>query len=416
MPMQTTQSAPKKAAQKEAPVTPRAAASRRAVANRGVTNLAARIESGAPESIETLAGDTVVGFVATDRRRGRGAVSNASGRFEKQVRVEEDDGWDGLAELEAFRTQISYEKPRTVISRNDSPDISFDRSINPYRGCEHGCVYCFARPTHAYMGLSPGLDFETRLFVKEGAAQTLERELSAPGYQPKTIAIGTNTDPYQPIERQHRNMRQILEVLSRANHPVGIVTKSALVTRDIDILAPMAEKGLAKVALSVTSLDGKLSRLMEPRAAQPEKRLETLRILSEAGIPTTVMVAPIIPAINDHEIEAILERAFAAGARNAGYVMLRLPLEVESIFSEWLVTHFPGKYRHVMSLVRGMRSGKAYDSTFGKRMTGSGPYAWLTGRRFEMASNKCGFNKARSKLRCDLFQRPARQNEQLMLL
>ncbi|HEV2574916.1 MAG TPA: PA0069 family radical SAM protein [Beijerinckiaceae bacterium] len=360
--------------------------------------------------------ETVESAVAEDRRRGRGAVTNASGRYEPHARVAEDDGWDSLGSLEAFQTQVSYEKPRTVITRNDSPDLSFDRSINPYRGCEHGCVYCFARPTHAYMGLSPGLDFETRLFVKDGVAQALERELSAPNYQPKTIAIGTNTDPYQPIERQHRNMRAILEVLSRANHPVGIVTKSALVTRDIDILAPMAEKGLAKVAISVTSLDGKLSRLMEPRAAQPQKRLDALRELSAAGIPTAGLVAPIIPAINDHEIEAILDRVQAAGARSAGYVMLRLPLEVENIFGEWLLTHFPAKYRHVMSLVRGMRGGKAYDSSFGQRMKGTGAYAWLTGRRFEIAAAKLGLNASRAKLRCDLFKPPLRGPEQLMLL
>ncbi|MDH7797692.1 MULTISPECIES: PA0069 family radical SAM protein [unclassified Beijerinckia] len=373
-----------------------------------LNNIAIESAPAAAESVETV--------VAEERRRGRGALTNASGRYEPHARVDEDDGWDSLGSLEAFRTQISYEKPRTVITRNDSPDLSFDRSINPYRGCEHGCVYCFARPTHAYMGLSPGLDFETRLFVKDGVAQVLERELSAPGYQPKTIAIGTNTDPYQPIERQHRNMRAILEVLSRANHPVGIVTKSALVTRDIDILAPMAAKGLAKVAISVTSLDGKLSRLMEPRAAQPQKRLDALQELSEAGIPTAALVAPIIPAINDHEIEAILGRVQAAGAQSAGYVMLRLPLEVENIFSEWLLTHFPAKYRHVMSLVRSMRGGKAYDSTFGQRMKGTGAYAWLTGRRFEVAAAKVGLNVSRVKLRCDLFKPPLRGAEQLMLL
>ncbi len=234
-------------------------------------------------------------------------------------------------ELPPFKTEVTLEKAKSVITRNDSPDISFDRSINPYRGCEHGCVYCFARPTHAYMGLSPGLDFESKLFVKAGAAALLERELGAPAYQPRTIAIGTNTDPYQPIEREHRVMREILEVLARANHPVGIVTKSALVTRDIDILGPMAERGLAKVALSVTTLDPKLARTMEPRASTPAKRLDAIRQLSQAGIPTTVMVAPIIPAVNDPEIEAILAEAHRAGAREAGYVMLRLPLEVRDL-------------------------------------------------------------------------------------
>jgi DNA repair photolyase len=347
--------------------------------------------------------------------RGRGARSNASGRYEREARAQEDDGWDALAELPALKTHVTREAARAVITRNDSPDISFDRSINPYRGCEHGCVYCFARPTHAYMGLSPGLDFETRLFVKDGAAALLERELSAPRYQPRTIAIGTNTDPYQPIEKQHRVMRQVLEVLARANHPVAIVTKSALVLRDLDLLAPMAAKGLAKVALSVTSLDGKLSRLMEPRAAQPEKRIETIRALSEAGVPTSVMVAPIIPAINEHEIEAILARAHAAGAREAGYVMLRLPLEVETIFGEWLLAHFPDRYRHVMSLVRGVRGGKAYDSTWGKRQTGVGPYAWMTGRRFELAAARLGLNQQRVKLRTDLFVSPKGPSAQLSL-
>ncbi|MBX9760637.1 MAG: PA0069 family radical SAM protein [Beijerinckiaceae bacterium] len=350
-----------------------------------------------------------------DRTRGRGALSNDSGRYEREARALVDDGWDSLAELPALKTQITHERPRAIITRNESPDISFDRSINPYRGCEHGCVYCFARPTHAYMGLSPGLDFETRLFVKDGAAELLERELSAPGYQPRTIAIGTNTDPYQPIEKSHRIMRSVLEVLSRANHPVGIVTKSALVTRDLDLLGPMAEKGLAKVALSITSLDRKLSRLMEPRAAQPDKRLEAIRMLSEAGVPASVMVAPIIPAINDHEVEAILAAAYGAGAREAGYVMLRLPLEIEDLFSEWLLAHFPHRYRHVMSLVRGMRGGKAYDSTWGKRMTGSGPYAWMTGRRFEIAATRAGFNQQRRKLRTDLFSPPVRPGEQLKL-
>jgi DNA repair photolyase len=348
--------------------------------------------------------------------KGRGATFNESGRFEREIREPTDDGWGALEEIPALRTEVTIEKARSIITRNDSPDISFDRSINPYRGCEHGCTYCFARPTHAYMGLSPGLDFESRLFVKEGAAALLERELSAPGYQPRTIAIGTNTDPYQPIEKNYRIMRSVLEVLARANHPVGIVTKSALVTRDIDLLAPMAEKGLVKVALSVTTLDPKLARCMEPRAAHPEKRIETLRKLSEAGIPTSVMVAPVIPALNESEVEAILGRAWEAGAREAGYIMLRLPLEVEDVFGQWLLTHYPDRYRHVMSLVRAVRGGKAYDSTFGKRMTGAGPYAWMLGRRFEIAANRLGFNRSRLKLRTDLFARPAREGEQLSLL
>lgn len=348
-------------------------------------------------------------------KRGRGAQSNESGRFEPHVRITEDDGWGSAEDAPRLLTTITVERPKTIITRNDSPDISFDRSINPYRGCEHGCIYCFARPTHAYMGLSPGLDFESRLFVKPDAAVLLERELAAKSYQPKTIAIGTNTDPYQPIEREHRIMRQVLEVLARTNHPVGIVTKSALVLRDLDLLQPMAEKGLVKVALSVTTLDPVLARRMEPRAATPQRRLATIAALAEAGIPTTVMVAPIIPGLTDAEIETILTRAHAAGAREAGYVMLRLPLELRDLFSEWLLAHYPDKFRHIMSLVRSVRDGKTYDATFGKRMTGSGPYAWMIGRRFEAAAAKIGFGRTRLKLRNDLFQPPARMGEQLRL-
>jgi DNA repair photolyase len=359
-------------------------------------------------------GDSEAPVVAP--RRGRGALTNASGRFEPQTRIREDDGWDAPEEFPPLRTAVTQERAKTIITRNESPDISFDRSINPYRGCEHGCAYCYARPTHAYLGLSPGLDFETRLFSKTNAAALLERELSTPGYQPKTIAIGTNTDPYQPIERNEKVMRQVLEVLSRANHPVGIVTKSALIARDIDILAPMAEKGLVKFALSVTTLDPVLARKMEPRASSPARRLDAMRRLAAAGVPTAVMVAPIIPSINDAEIEAILDRAQAMGAREAGYVMLRLPLEVRDIFAEWLMSHYPGKLRHVLSLVRSVRDGKIYDSTFGKRMTGSGPYAWMIGRRFEAAAARLGLTKSRVSLRCDLFARPAQHGEQLQLL
>jgi DNA repair photolyase len=358
---------------------------------------------------EDADGDTAeMGIVAAPRRRGRGAVSNRAGRFEEEKRETVDDGWGSLETLAPFKTEITIERPRTIITRNDSPDLSFDRSINPYRGCEHGCVYCFARPTHAYMGLSPGLDFESRLFVKEGAAALLTRELSRAGYQPRPMAIGTNTDPYQPIERQHRVMRSVLEVLAAANHPVGIVTKSTLVARDIDILAPMAAKGLAKVAISVTTLDAKLARSLEPRAATPPRRLEAIKRLAEAGIPTSVLVAPIIPAINDAEIETILTRAHAMGASEAGYVLLRLPLEVRDLFREWLLAHRPDKLRHVLSLVRSTRDGKDYDSTWGKRMTGTGPFAWMIGRRFELAATRIGLNKNRVKLRCDLFSRPAR--------
>jgi len=354
-----------------------------------------------------------VGF---DRRRGRGAGVNPSGRYEALSRHVFDDGWETLEELPPFKTEVQVERPRNIITRNDSPDISFDRSINPYRGCEHGCIYCFARPTHAYMGLSPGLDFESKLFAKPDAAKLLERELAKDGYQPKTIAIGTNTDPYQPIERQWRIMREILEVLEAYDHPVGIVTKSALVTRDIDILSRMAAKGLAKVALSVTTLDRRLARTMEPRAATPPKRLEAMRTLSEAGVPVSVMVGPVIPGLNDQEIERILDSGVAAGAKEAGYVILRLPLEVSPIFKDWLLRHYPDRFRHVMSLVRSMRGGKDYDSEWGKRMRGSGPYAWQIGRRFEIAAKRLGLNTERRSLRTDLFHSPAKQGEQLVLL
>jgi DNA repair photolyase len=351
-----------------------------------------------------------------DLRRGRGAATNAGGRFEPLRRTMEDDGWGGLDDAPKLATEVTIERAKSIISRNDSPDLSFDRSINPYRGCEHGCAYCFARPTHAYMGLSPGLDFESKLFAKTNAAELLARELGAEGYQPRTIAIGTNTDAYQPIERTHRIMRRLLETLAEFNHPVGIVTKSALVARDIDLLAPMAAKGLAKVAISVTTLDAKLSRSLEPRAASPEKRLETIRRLSGAGIPVTVLVAPIIPAVNDHEIETILKAAREAGANEAGYVLLRLPLEVRDIFREWLLEHAPGKLRHVMSLVQATRGGNDYDARFGQRQTGTGPFAWLIGRRFQAAASRLGFSAARRKLRTDLFSPPARPGDQLRLL
>jgi DNA repair photolyase len=352
-----------------------------------------------------------------EARRGRGARSNAVGRFEPLVRALEDDGWGVHDDAPPpLKTVVTMERAKTIITRNDSPDISFDRSINPYRGCEHGCVYCFARPTHAFMGLSPGLDFESRLFAKPEAAALLARELAAPGYEPRTIAIGTNTDPYQPIERDYRIMRQVLEVLAACRHPVGIVTKSALVLRDLDLLAPMARDGLVKVAVSVTTLDARLARRMEPRAATPAKRLETIAALVAAGVPTTVMVAPIIPALNDAEIETILTRAHALGVREAGYVMLRLPLELRDLFGEWLGAHYPEKRAHVFALLREMRGGKAYDATWGRRMTGSGPYAWTIGRRFEAALARIGFASERTRLRTDLFTPPPRTGEQLRLL
>src|ERR1700688_3417011 len=332
--------------------------------------------------------------VEFERRRGRGAQSNAAGRYEPLARIAFDDGWRSLDELPAFKTTVQVDATRKIITRNQSPDIGFDRSINPYRGCEHGCVYCFARPTHAYLGLSPGLDFESKLFMKPNAPELLERELSAPGYVPKVIAIGTNTDPYQPIERRYKIMRRILEVLDSAGHPVGIVTKSALVLRDLDILARMAKRDLVKVALSVTTLDPQLARTMEPRASTPPRRLDALRQLVKAGVPASAMVAPIIPALNDAEIERILDAVASTGVRNAGHVLLRLPLEVRGLFREWLMTNFPDRYRHVFKLIRDMRGGKDYDAAWGKRQKGTGAYAWVLGRRFEVACEKLGFNAA----------------------
>jgi DNA repair photolyase len=354
-------------------------------------------------------------LVDRERRRGRGAVSNASGRFEPIARIAFDDGWQSFEELPPFKTEVTLDSTRKIITRNDSPDISFDRSINPYRGCEHGCIYCFARPTHAFLGLSPGLDFESKLFAKPDAPKLLERELSAPGYEPRTIAIGTNTDPYQPIERQYEIMRGILETLDRAGHPVGIVTKSALILRDLDILSRMAKRNLVKVALSVTTLDPHLARVMEPRAATPARRLETLRRLAAAGVPTSVMVAPVVPAINDDEIERILDAAKMAGVEGAGYVLLRLPLEVRDLFREWLQSNFPDRERHVFKLIRDTRGGKDYDSTWGRRMKGSGPYAWMIGRRFENACEKLGLNKEKTTLTTEHFQPLRRGAEQLTL-
>jgi DNA repair photolyase len=353
--------------------------------------------------------------VEVERRRGRGAPSNASGRFEAVSRETFDDGWDLDAEAAAVETEVIAERARTIITRNDSPDIGFDRSINPYRGCEHGCSYCFARPSHAFQGLSPGLDFETKIFAKSGAADLLEKELRAPGYEPRTIALGANTDPYQPVERRLRLTRAILEVLARTNHPVGIVTKSALVTRDIDILAPMAARGLVKVAISVTTLDPVLARRMEPRAPTPARRIDTIRRLAEAGIPVTVLVAPVIPAINDHEIEAILKAAHAAGAGEAGYVLLRLPHELKEIVRDWLQEHYPDKLRHVLSVLREARGGKDYDAGWTVRQTGVGPYAWMIGRRFEKAIERLQMNRRRLKLRTDLFAPPQPQTGQLSL-
>ena len=352
--------------------------------------------------------------------KGRGATFNPRVRFESTDLDPFDDGWDSLAQARADdpppRTEVTPDDSRSVIVRITSPDLGFDRSINPYRGCEHGCVYCYARPTHAYLGLSPGLDFETKLRAKFDAASLLERELAKPGYECQPIALGTNTDPYQPVERRLRITRGVLEVLARCRHPLTIVTKSAAVVRDLDLLAPMAREDLARVAISVTTLDGELARRLEPRAAAPHRRLQAIRQLSDAGVPTAVMVAPIIPALTDHEIERILEAAAAAGATSAGYVLLRLPHEVKELFAGWLAAHAPGRAEHVLSLVRQCRGGKLYDATFGRRMRGEGPYAQLIERRVATAKRRLGLAGARRPLRTDLFVPPDPDDRQLRLL
>jgi DNA repair photolyase len=348
--------------------------------------------------------------------RGRGAKLNPVSRYDQHTSAFVDDGWESLGEQPRRKTEVFTETPKTIITRNDSPDISFDRSINPYRGCEHGCVYCYARPTHAYMGLSPGLDFESKLFAKPNAAALLREEFTATKYAPATIALGANTDPYQPIERDYRITRQVIEVMQEFNHPFGIVTKSASVLRDIDILQPMAAKGLVKVAVSVTTLDANLARRMEPRASTPMKRLAALEILSKAGIPTVVMMGPIIPGLSDSEIENILKAARNAGVREAGYTMLRLPLEVKDIFKDWLEKEYPDRAAKVMSLVKSVRGGKENDPNFGTRMAGQGPYAWTIGRRFQLAAQRLGLNTARAKLRTDLFERPVQKGQQMCLI
>ncbi|MDJ0893662.1 MAG: PA0069 family radical SAM protein [Alphaproteobacteria bacterium] len=349
-------------------------------------------------------------------RKGRGAVSNPTGRFESAQRYATDDGWGAAdAPLPRLATSVSVDASRRIITRNQSPDIPFDQSINPYRGCEHGCVYCYARPTHAWLGLSPGLDFESRLFRKPDAARLLEAELRDPKYRCKVIAIGTNTDPYQPIERGERITRQILEVLSAFNHPVGIVTKSALVLRDIDILADMAKRNLASVFVSVTTFDRDLARRMEPRAAAPGRRLEVIRALSEAGIPTGVLAAPMIPALNDTELETILTRAHEAGASSAGYVLLRLPYEIKQLFAEWLETHVPDRATRVLNRVRETQGGKLYESCFGQRMRGSGQYAELIGKRYDLACRRLGLNRKKWDLDTSRFSPPPATEGQLAL-
>jgi DNA repair photolyase len=374
-------------------------------------------------------GPAFVGDARRAAERGRGALSNASGRFERSQRVGFDDGWappppdlaaidpDALDEDPAPRTDtiITNERTRTIIATNDSPDVPFDRSINPYKGCEHGCIYCFARPTHAYLGLSPGLDFETRITAKPEAAQALRRELAHPGYRCELIALGANTDPYQPTERRLGITRSILEVLSAHDHPVGIVTKNALVTRDLDLLAPMAARRLANVFISVTSLDPRLAGVMEPRASRPARRLDAIRRLTDAGVPVGVLASPMIPAINDGELEAILDAAHAAGARWAGWILVRLPLEIKDLFEEWLRAHYPDRADRVLALIRDTRGGALYQAEFGTRMRGTGAYAALIEQRFAIAAARLGLNRTRPDLDTTRFHKPGKPTVQLPL-
>lgn len=350
------------------------------------------------------------------RNRGRGAQSNVTGRFEVLQREAVDDGWAEDAEiLTPFETHEHIERAKSIITKNDSPDLPFDRSINPYRGCEHGCSYCFARPTHAYIGMSPGMDFEREIHVKVNAVELLRQELSAPRYKVKPIAIGTNTDPYQPLERKHKIMREVLEVLLETRHPVTIVTKSALIVRDLDLLTELAKLNLVSVGISMTSMDHILSRKMEPRASSPAKRLEAIRLLAAAGVPTMVLAAPMIPAINDMELERILDAAAAQGAQAASMILLRLPAEVRDIFREWLMRHYPDKLRHVLNLVRSTRGGRDNDPRFHSRMKGDGPYALMLRQRFEKARERYGMNVRLAPLRTDLFCAPKVAEDQLSL-
>lgn len=349
------------------------------------------------------------------RLRARGTASNETGRFEREVRVWADDGWDLPEEERLLRTEVREERPRSALSYNRSPDLPFDRSVNPYRGCEHGCVYCFARPSHAYLNLSPGLDFETRLIARPGIAEVLARELRAKTYRVATVALGTNTDPYQPCEAEHRLMRQVLEVLSAFHHPTAITTKGTLIERDLDILAPMAARGLLRVGISVTSLDAGLSRRLEPRAPAPERRLQMIRRLSEAGIPVRAMVAPVIPGLTDPELEAILAACRDAGAAAASWIALRLPLEVSPLFQDWLARHVPDRAAKVMARVREMHGGRDYDSDWGRRMRGEGLWADLIAQRFDKAVARLGLVKQMPPLRSDLFRPPPRAGDQLAL-
>ena len=356
-------------------------------------------------------------------RKGRGAASNPPVRYESTARVAEDDGWgslEDLLDLPPLPTVLHRDAARSALARNDSPDVGFDRSLNPYRGCEHGCIYCYARPTHAYLGHSPGLDFETQLYVKPDLPALLEKELRAKGYQPRPVALGANTDPYQPVERTLGITRAVLEVLERFGHPVTIVTKSALVLRDLDILQRMAARNLVHVCLSVTTLDAALARIMEPRAAAPMRRIETIRALAAAGVPVGVLAAPMIPGVNDMELERILEACARAGATRGGYVLLRLPLEIKHLFEEWLNLHLPDRARRVLALVRETRGGRLYDSRFGTRQTGTGPYAELLAQRFRLAAARFGMNGAAGLrgqgLDCSQFRVPAEEPRQLALL
>ncbi|NIZ62265.1 radical SAM protein [Sedimentitalea sp. CY04] len=351
----------------------------------------------------------------TTRRTARAALSNGAGRFEMSYeRV--DDGWFPEPEPTHVPTEVREELARSIISYNRSPDLPFDRSLNPYRGCEHGCIYCFARPTHAYLGLSAGLDFETKLIARPNAADLLRQELRAKKYRVAPLAIGTNTDPYQPIERDQKVVRSCLKVLSDFNHPVAIVTKGAMIERDIDILAPMAAKGLVRVGVSVTTLDPSLSRRMEPRAPAPARRLATIRRLSDAGIPVRIMIAPIVPGLTDHEVEALLAAGAEAGADAASWIMLRLPREVSDLWQQWLAEHEPGRAAKVMARLREMHGGRDYDPRWGQRMRGEGEYARMIGHRFKTACKKLGLQEKTPDLRCDLFACPPQVGDQLSLL
>ena len=343
--------------------------------------------------------------------RGRGATFNSGNRFAHAEREDADDGWRPLApeaddEPPKLKTTVTIQPIRGIISRNDSPDVGFNQSINPYQGCEHGCIYCYARPSHAYLDLSPGLDFESKLFAKPDGPAQLRRELSQARYRPETIVIGGNTDAYQPIEREWKITRGLLEVCEEFQHPVGVITKSALVLRDIDILARMASRNLARVYVSITTLDRELHRRMEPRAATPQRRLDAVRNLTAAGIPVGVMTAPIIPALNDRDMEAVLEAAHIAGARYAGYVLIRLPHELKELFKAWLLQHYPLCAEHVMSMIRQMRGGKEYDADFATRHSGTGLFAELIERRFAVACKRLGLNEERAPLTTELFRRP----------